>query len=429
MSRISHQRTRPHHPLLHGFFVSVFTLCLLGGISPQTAAGTAFEGPVIVSAKNILSPEQLKGPNHSVEDRVLNNGLFYQYTVTSPYGTFKANATSALDILIQEMNAIAAMKKVATGNTAVNAVEQSGKNTISGMKNLVTDPLGTVEGAAEGVGNLFSRAKQTIGRRETTDTEDSKIAQMIGFSEAKGRIATKFGVSVYSGNKVLQEELERLARADYLGGLTIGVATSAVPGVGGIVLTTSGTARLLNEVVNNTPASKLWVQNKNTLAAMGIDPDTIEFFLNNPVFSPALATGLVSALASMDGVVNRDIFVKIGLQASTPDMARTITELAMLTAGYHKNIAPLQKLVPMARVCHGVNKKGDTIVILPTDNLLWNERNADLSEYLTANSKGKNGGIELWTWGSLSKRMQSELQARGWKVHEKAASTLRVRQS
>ena len=90
---------------------------------------------------------------------------------------------------------------------------------------------------------------------------------------------------------------------------------------------------------------------------------------------------------------------------------------------------PLSTLVPMARVCHGVNKNGDTVVILPTDNLLWNERNADLSEYLTANSKGKSSGIELWTWGSLSRRMQSELQARGWKVHEKAASILMPQKS
>lgn len=428
MSRISRQLAQPRHTLLSGVLATMFTLCILGGIYPQ-AAEAAFEQPLAVSAKTILKPEQLKGPNHIVEDRVLNDGIFYYYTVTSPYGTFKANSTSALDILIQEMNAIGAMKKVATGNTAVNAVEQSGKNTLTGIKNLVTDPLGTVEGAAEGAGNLFSRAKQTVGRRETTDTEDSKIAQVIGFSESKGKIATKFGVSLYSENKVLQEELERLARADYLGGLTVGVATSAVPGVGGIVLTTSGTARLLNEVVNNTPASKLWVQNKNKLAAMGIDSDTIEFFLNNPVFSPALTTGLVSSLESMQGVLNRDIFVKIGLQASTSDMARTITELAMLTAGYHKNIAPLQSLIPMARVCHGIKKDGNTVVILPTDNLLWTERSADLSEHLTAMNKGKNGGIELWTWGSLSKRMQSELQTRGWKLHGKAANTLMLPKS
>ncbi len=46
-------------------------------------------------------------------------------------------------------------------------------------KNLVTDPEGALQGAASGVSSLFNRAKETIGRRETTDAEDSKKAPPI----------------------------------------------------------------------------------------------------------------------------------------------------------------------------------------------------------------------------------------------------------
>ena len=167
-------------------------------------------------------------------DEVENNGLFNKYSVTSPFGDFEAPSNTALGFLINEINAIAEMKKVKTDDTAIAALKQSGENTVTGIKNLFTDPENTLKGAASGVQSLFHRASETVGKREVTDAEDSKAQQLIGFSKSKGQIATKYHVNVYSRNKVLQEELDRLAWADYLGGLGVGVATSVVPGVGGI---------------------------------------------------------------------------------------------------------------------------------------------------------------------------------------------------
>ena len=135
--------------------------------------------------------------------------------------------------------------------------------------------------------------------------------------KSKGIIATRYGVNVYSRNKVLQEELDRLGQADFLGGLGVGVATSFVPGVGGLAFTASCTARLLNEAINTTPASELWLQNKNKLLAMDMNGDTVELFLNNPSFSPAQTTVLVTALESMKGVANRGLFIKVALQVQT----------------------------------------------------------------------------------------------------------------
>ncbi len=182
-------------------------------------AQAEFENPPVLSAKNILEPERLKGPNHEVDDEVENNGLFNRYTVNSPFGTSDAPSTSALGFLVNELNAIAEMKKVKTDDTAIASLKQSGENTVTGIKNLFTDPENTLKGAASGVQSLFHRASETVGKREVTDAEDSKAQQLIGFSKSKGQIATKYNVNVYSRNQVLQEELDRLAWADYLGGL------------------------------------------------------------------------------------------------------------------------------------------------------------------------------------------------------------------
>jgi len=317
------------------------------------------------------------------------------------------------------------MKKIETDDTAIESLKQSGKNTVTGVKNLVNDPKGTFESAAAGVGSLFNRAKGTIGKREITGAEDNKAAQLIGFSKSKGQIATEFGVNMYSRNKVLQAELDRLAWADFWGGLGVGVVTSAVPGVGGVLLTTSGTARLLNEAINTTPASELWLQNKNKLLGMGMNEDTVELFLNNPAFSPALQTVMVAALDSMQGVGNRELCLKVALQAGDPGMAKIVTESVVMTAGYHKHIAPLKRLAPIARLVRAEKKDGTIVVVLPGDHIIWSEMVADVTGSLADKAQiSKEIGLELWVSGDFSKMAHSKLEAMGWEVHTSVRSQL-----
>jgi hypothetical protein len=415
--------TRQHH---HAARETLLSCCLLSFLlllsSAVSSRAAGYEKPVILQAASILQPKLLKGKYHKVDPRVKNDGLFNHYTVTSTFGNFQAGSTWDLEILIREIEAIAAMKKVETDDTALAGLKQSGQNTVTGLKNLFNDPQATLEGAASGVSSLFTRAKETIGRREVGDAEDSSFEQFVGISKSKGMIATKYGVNVYSRNKVLQEELNRLGRADYAGGLGVGLASSFVPGVGGLVLTTSGTARLLNEAINTTPASELWLQNKKKLLAMGLDEDIVELFLNNPSFSPATATVLVTALESMNGVNDRGLFIKVALQSSDPAMARLITRMAVMSAGYHKHIAPLKQFMPMARLTLGVRKDGTRVVLLPADYIIWNRLVAEAEA--AVRDQAKENGLELWTLGSLSRQATAELQKNGWQIHSKAGSRL-----
>ncbi len=388
-----------------------------------TLSQAAYEKPAIHSAQSLLKPEMLKGKHFSVADEVQSNGFFYRFSVSSSFGDFTAESLTELQLLIKEIEAIAAMKMVETDDTAINSAKEAGKNTVAGIKNLFTEPEETLEGAAAGVSSLFNRAKETIGKRQVTDAEDSQVEQVIGLSKAKGKIATRYGVNVYSRNQVLQKELERLAWADYLGGLGVGAATSFVPGVGGIALTASGTARLLNEAINTTPASELWLQNKNKLLAMGMDQDTVQLFLNNHVFTPALTTVMTAALESMKGVDNLELFLKISLQANTPAMARVITEMSVLTAAYHKRVAPLATIKPFARIARAAGSDGSAVVILPVDTLIWGENVADLTESL-GNEVGAKTSRQMWLLGVPSEMAGAELERAGWQIHTKVGSDL-----
>jgi hypothetical protein len=408
-------------------FTILLALCLVLTTQPGRAQpGDSFETGLELKASSILSPELRNSALYTVDEVVMNDGLFNTYTVRSSYGVFTVGSTRALRQVLVELQAVSLMRQVETQDTLTDAMVQSGKNTVDAVANLVTDPQRTMEGAAAGINSLFNRASQTVGKRKTTAGEDSRMEQFIGKSKSKGLIANRYGVNVYSLNPVLQEELDRLAWADYAGGIGVGLAQSAIPGVGGLLLTTSGTARLLNEVINTTPSSELWLRNKNKLTAMNIHPDTVELFLNNPSFSPALQTLMTEALEELAGVSNRDLFIKISLQASTHRMASIITEMATMIAGYHRNVAPLETFAPLGRVLSAITATGTAVVALPADHLLWTEKVADAATWLVQSTKTTTPAakFQLWLLGDFSTKAQAELQGLGWELYPNAQAAL-----
>ncbi len=398
----------------------ILTLALIvAGRSVPVMAQNGFEQRADLRASALIPPELLKSDLYTVDETVVNDGLLNHYRVRSIYGEFRVTSTPSLIQLLHELRAIALMKRVETSDTVKGSAIQSGKNTVDAVTGLVTDPQKSLEGAAEGVSKLFYRASQVVGRRSSTATEDSKVEQLIGKSKSKGDIATKYGVNVYSTNALLQEELDRLAWADYLGGIGVGLAQSAISGVGGLLLSASGTARLLNEVINSTPASELWVRNKDKLVAMGVNADTVELYLNNPAFSPALQTIMVEALEKLAGTANRDLFIKISLQAHTHEMARTITIMSTMIAGYHQHVEPLKNFAPFARVLSSTTGSGAKVLIIPADHILWSELVAQAATWLDQGEKK-----QLWILGDFSDRAKEELQALGWELHPNAQTVL-----
>jgi len=390
-------------------------------------AAFAYETPGPLKTAKMLPPELLKGKYYRLDPLVNNDGLFNRYIVRSDFGNFSVVSNTLLKIRLYELNAIAAMREVETSSTALQALGQSGKNTLIGIKNLLVRPVDTISGAADGVGDIYTRSTETV-RRKPGETEGSSFERLIGLSKAKGKIATRFGVNMYSRNPVLQKELDRLAQAAYVGGLGVSLASSFVPGVGGVMLSTSGAARLLNESINDTPAAEIWLNNKNKLLAMklGLPADKLELFLNNPVFSPALQTVLVTALESLQGVRNRRLFVQKAYQLKDVQTALAITSIAVMAARYKRNIAPIREFRPMARLISAVLGDGSVLVLLPTDYLLWTEKNARIIAGMTARSK-RSRAPQLWTLGRISPKTRKELHARGWKVRPEAGRLLKIK--
>ena len=380
-----------------------------------------YENAQVLEAARILPPDLLSGPNHQVEERVQNDGFLNHYVLKSSYENEDVTSTFELKKRVREIKAITEMKKIDTASTIGKSVMDSGEKTVTGIKNLFLNPRATMEGAVKGAGAVLDRAKETA-TSTPSQTEDSRMEQLIGFSTSKRQIANKMGVDVYSTNKALQTELDRLAWADYSGAIGVSAGLSVIPGGAGVLLSVSGGARLLNETINLSPPAELRRENRRKLTDMDMNTDTIDLFINNTVFSPRHQTWLVAALEKMQGASNRELFLKVALQANDDTMALMITQIAVMLAGYHTEIEPIDRFSPISRLLYAIDKKGAVQLVLPADYVLWSERLATA----VAEIQEKTGAekLELWSAGGVSKQAEANLAKAGWAVHTDVWSKL-----
>lgn len=385
-------------------------------------AADQYQNTAVLQTSKVLPPNLRSGQGYTVDKKVANDGFINRYQVKSVYGRYTVVGDLALAKLVGEFKAMKAMAKVDEGDTFQKSVQESAKKTGRGLKRLFTDPAGTMEGAATGLGRLFDRANESLSGSGPGQAEDSRTKQFIGFSKAKREIAAKFGVDVYSANQALQKELERLAWADYAGGISLGAATAVVPGGAGLVLSTAGGARLLNDVMRTTPPAELRMMNREKLISMGIPPDLAAVFIENPIYSPREQTIVVGAMEAMKGVGNRKLMLRVALKAQNRNVSYVLSKMAIMYANYHKRVRPLTQFKPVGRILYAVDKKGRPVVTLPADYVLWSDRLAGALAGIGKDTGNKPG--ELWITGVLSPAAGEKLKAAGWKVTPKASAKL-----
>ncbi len=390
------------------------------------AAQQGYESPPVLSASKILPPELLASPNHKVQERVTNDGFLNTYKIDSKFGTFTAVSTALLRKRIGEINAMVVMEKVQGTKEYVDSLKQAGLDTMTSAMSLVTSPVQTVSGAAQGLGAVFSRVGEGLFGAKRSQSEDSAIKDAIGFSTTKREYAHQFGVDVYSDNPKLQDMLNRISWASFAGSLTWSAAMAAVPGGAGIAMTVISTSKVLNETLHNTPPVELRKMNSDKLNAMGVNPHVADTFLNNTIFSPREQTFLVHGLGEMNGVADRGALVRLALPSQNPTVALFRQRQAQMYAGYHKSVTPLERFISLGQFAVGRTVNGALVFNLSLDYLAWTEPIAKLmtgADQLVNDLPGIKDK-QVWLTGTLSPRAGKEIESRGWQVHDRAEAQL-----
>jgi hypothetical protein len=387
-----------------------------------------YESPDILRASEVLPPELLEGKNYNVHEDVLTYGFTNYYTIMSPLGTFEAEGDDMVRTRIHEIKAIAALQEIKKSNAFGEAAKKAATSSVKGAWSLISQPVKTVSGVPKGVGRLFSRVSEMV-KGDRGDSEDSVAKELIGFSRVKRQYAYKMGVDVYSSNEVLQRELNSVSWAGFAGGVGISLATRAVKGASELAyFSIKGTKFIygMNKIILDNAPEDLRRINREKLLQMGIEESVIEEFLRNPNFSPRHETILVHALSGMEGVRNRDQFIKQAYFAESELDASTFQRIAEMLHGYHTQVGPISEIIPVRRVAVGYTSDQILVIALPADYIYWTER-ADLGLDAVMRLQAIERPVkrvELWVTGKISQKARKEFEAKGLVVKEQIGDEL-----
>jgi len=393
---------------------------------PLTAFAQQYESPATLKASQIVPKNLLSGPDYRIDEKVLNDGFLNHYKVNSKFGEFNAVSNATLRKRIWEIRAMAEMEKVTGTKEFIDSFKESGRKTIAGAKALITSPIATTQGAISGVAKVFKGAADSIFGPKRSEAEDSKLKDVIGFSKVKREYAYEFSVDVYSRNKPLQERLDKIAWAGYAGGLSMSAAMMPIGGAAGVVISVSRLSKTFNEIFRTTPPNELREQNGQKLLAMGANPDVVDLYINNVVFTPREQTLIVLALNEMTRTGNRGAFVKFAVPTNDPDMAAFHQRQAEMYTGYHRSVEPIQQFVPFGRFVAARASGNKLIINVPLDHLVWTEAMAKLITQANSLVDAMKWPTQkqFWVAGTVSPRAIKEMTQRGWKVFQQSEPLL-----
>jgi len=404
--------------------IALVSVLFLG--CPLTALAQQYESSATLKASQIVPKELLTGPDYRIDEKVLNDGFLNHYKVNSKFGEFNAVSNATLRKRIWEIRAMAEMDKVTGTKEFLESFKESGKKTIAGAKALITHPIDTTQGAVSGVAKVFKGAAASIFGAKRSEAEDSRLKDVIGFSKVKREYAYEFSVDVYSRNKSLQERLDKLAWAGYAGGMSMSAAMIPIGGAAGVAISVSRLSKTFNEIFRTIPPNELREQNEQKLLAMGANPDIVDLYINNVVFTPREQTLIVLALNEMAGTKNRGAFIKFAVPTNDPDMAAFHQRQAEMYTGYHRSVEPIQQFVPFGRFVAARASGNKLIINVPLDYLVWTATMAKLITRANSLVDAMKWPTQkqFWVAGTVSPRAIKEMTRKGWKVFQQSEALL-----
>lgn len=391
---------------------------------PAAQSDEYMQPPVNLNAQETLPQNLLKGGNYKVEGKVKNDGFMNQYTLNTDYGTSKVESTAELLIRINELNALVIMEEMDRKEVFGDALVEGVKATVKGAAELVTSPVETSKDIVKGTGQFLSNVGNSIFSDDPDQDNVVKVA--LGYDVAKRQFAFEFGIDPYTNYEPVVNRLGEIARAAVAGGLTPKAAMAAIDNDVVLAMRISGTAYGMMQLVRDNPPHKLAEINRAKLEEMGVQKPLIDAFLDHPGYNPQEETLLIGALESMKATEGFEVFISQASLAKNATTALSHRVHAQMMAGYHRNVAPVTRILNTDGVLTIQTKSGALVLLAPVDYVIWTKnldnrlKSLDNSIKEMASSSSK----ELWITGKLENSARANFESNGWKVKENANDVL-----
>ena len=376
-----------------------------------------------LKASAILTPEQLKGPNHTVAEAVTTPGFFHEFSVTSTFGTFAADGTSQVAMRMREIAALAALNEVSKTEVFVKAAGASVVKAGTGVANAVSSPVDT----AKGIGGGIKRVGVNLGRRTQRAAEDVTADQpasaeaeaggasdaaagaaksVVGINGAMRRWAKKVGADPYTTNPALREALEGVAKVDVAGGLAAKIAVPIPPVV--------GTTAQVGDLVWGRDPEELRKLNEQRAREIGASADGAKAFFRSPAYTLTMQTRILAALHAVR-VPGVGDYLASAAEADGPRAALFFVESAEMLQAQH-TASPVAAVLTDSRALVAKLPAGEVMALLPLDWVRSSAATVGTLQEIGARAKAELGAtsLRLKLTGRLSERAVKDFAALGW---------------
>lgn len=362
--------------------------CLLA--APVAAPAAGFESEAGGTASELLAPELHEGPNHRVLEEVRVEGLVRVYTVESAFGRVEARGEEGVRQRIQEIAALVALREARSQPKP-------------GVKPGQAGPYGSAWPGME-------------GPKPVEVPDPTRVHVRFADLEAMKRaVAHELSIDPYSDNEALQQELQSHVWAAWNGGLNSPFVPAEEP-------TEDAPSERASGLVRDYAPEDLERLNRLELAAMGVDEEIRERFLEHSSYTPGEAARLVDALSELESTEDREAFIEAAAAAPSAQEARRFQQLAELMRRYHDETGDLQRFVAVDGRIAATTTDGTLLVPVLADHATWNAPVAAFAESV-ARAAGRDselGGARVLVSGTLSERARQEMQGLGIDVTERA---------
>ena len=351
---------------------AAFVAAAIHAASAQTESSD-----VTVEARDVLPPVYFRTVHYEIGDEVTRTPFFYEFTVTSEFGTYRISSVAMLDIRLHEILTLAEVAPQLRGKDLSIDRAPGGQRGVGGdsVAEIISDPLGT---AGTLIDNLRTNFEETFidPFAAQVETVDEPIdAFEVDPGPHKRSAAAQIGVDVYSRNAELQRTLEVLADARSAGRLRQSIAPTQTLLVGPAPFGSGALDTRLRSKLKNLSAAEVNAEVDRRLEALGVDHGTRVGLLTHQSYSPRTRLYLSAYLGQLKA---EDVhhLATAATDATTEADAVAFVNLARMAAFYRLSGHPLARVELRADFPLFVTARNEIVLALPIDHFSWTEANA-----------------------------------------------------
>jgi hypothetical protein len=375
---------------------------------------TAFETPQDETATKYLGTA-VQGPGYRVDPIVPGDGFLRIFTIDTSHGRYQVSGIGLTKQRLQELQALHRLTQMSESDVFTKSLGQAAMAPVRFGVDLVKNPEATLNRTFSGIGNMFDRIGAGVDNKKSS--RDSTAGSLLGIDKARRQLAVELGIDPYTDFPPLKQRLEDIAKASALGGLSVSVALAAVPGAGGMVVSSAGTASSINDTLREKTSAQIVQQVKATLQRLKISAAASARLVDNKLYTPADLLVMSSALARLKAG-GTELFVVRAAQANTRDVAYFQRQRAELLAANSEELGGIAEFVSVGDFPLNRTRDGTIVALFPLDDITWTEPSARAFTTVTESLRalGHRQPPVLATAAAVTAQANDELTKLGWKI-------------